>query len=122
MIEITKTARQEAHDQRFAALSAGRTVATITGTDKQIAWATDIRARLVADMYEAFRVPGAEYTDGTFADDEFIVDIAQLDAALRILMRIGNAAWWINQRHNGNGVMWRLACDLAAKNAKAAAK
>jgi len=61
---------------------------TLTGTDKQIAWATDVRARILSEM-ATLRVECARaYPTAVFAVDEAV---AELEGQ-------ASAAWWIDRR------------------------
>lgn len=80
-------------------LLAGRTVAELTGSPKQVAWATDIRARVLSSYEITYAsIPGdfpEDRTPGCITDAEF-------DATIRVLLRIRNADWWITHRDDGS--------------------
>lgn len=112
MDTITKTDRQAWADERFAVITTGRLVADLTGSPKQIAWAADIRARLISAMVE-----GHLGTCGWWYDDTDHAMPEKLVTALRILLRIRNADWWINQRDLGDDALYARGITLAAAQA-----
>lgn len=121
MTTIDKTDRQATIDTTFAGLTTGRTVADLTGTEKQTAWAADIRARAIVAFqitYGSVVDPDSDWGDvcpGILSD-------AAPDASIRMLLRIHNADWWITHRYDSSRALHTIATGFIdrAKAAKAA--
>lgn len=99
----------------------------LTGSEKQIKWANEIRAKFLADLdtYVAETVSraGGAISIGK-ADTEIVGDISDIFARFRDrLASQGQAAWWIDQRQ-GSFFSPKLmfADDAEAKTALAAAR
>lgn len=81
---------------------------TLTGTDKQIAWATEIRTSTLATFAQNKVKYSADY-DKYLAkygpDRPYVAGIARsivaIDEIVTILGDIDSAAWWIENRKGG---------------------
>lgn len=71
---------------------------TLTGTEKQVAWAERIRAEMmdkVAQQREAFVKMGRVQK---VSDEKMAEELAKFDAATEPLKAKTDAAWWIDRR------------------------
>lgn len=69
---------------KAAALTEGLQVADLEGSEKQIPWASSIRAQAIFDIDDQYDGPE---------------DAQTRTAAIRVAVRIKSASWWIDQRH-----------------------
>lgn len=72
----------------------------LTGSDKQITWATDIRARVIAALDEFRAGMAAHVAEHPEAAPEQAANNAALDAALAAHV---DARWWIEEHKAGTG-------------------
>lgn len=117
MVEIKEapTGRQAVINGKFQEIAAGRSVASLTGSAKQIAWATDLRAQLIVAYSVSFGPVADHYADRTFDMIDGILSAKDYDATVRMLLRIGNADWWITHRYDSGRALLDTAKSLLAK-------
>ena len=76
----------------------------LKGTPKQVAWATDIRARIVVDAKWACR----SFLASLSAGPGLAAQQKEVWAALMRLTARREAGWWIDHRNERGGVLlWR---------------
>lgn len=77
-------------------------LAELTGSEKQVAWALRIRAKIVEDLR-----PLVERAHGTKPEaapqDEWEANVAKFDWAYKWLLSQSQAAWWIDKARSLSG-------------------
>lgn len=74
---------------------------TLTGTDKQVAWATDIRDELIATMEREMAKPQRLIDRGVARPTQHNM-VAQYREVIDILGGITSASWFIDNRNGGS--------------------
>lgn len=84
----------------------------LTGTPKQIAWATDIRTKQVAEIagYIAQTREHAARQPEKAAMFDALIDAVEADILTR-----DNASWWINNQHTAWREIWAVGVTAAQK-------
>lgn len=86
------------------------TLPTLTGTDKQISWAGDIRCRVV-DALDAMRHQIAQSAARKPGQDHLVTAVnATIDAHLA---EHTEAKWWIDNQHTAYTLIKKAAADAA---------
>lgn len=70
----------------------------LTGSEKQIAWAEDIRERLVPELLEVRK----KYSEARNSSELGDTIVAGIDAILGVT----SAKWWIDHRNDSIGGPW----------------
>lgn len=83
---------------------------TLTGTDKQVSWASDIRARVV-DALDALRRQIAQSAANKPGQDHLAAAVnATIDEHLA---QHAEAKWWIDNQHTAYTLIKKAAADAA---------
>lgn len=100
---MTTEARREELRQKFTEITADQDVAALTGSEKQVAWANDIRAAAIVDCHH-------QWTRDLAADPD--EDPANMATRVAALLAVTDAKWWIDRDGSGEEGLWRVAGRL----------
>ena len=96
--------------EMIASAEAAHILPALIGSEKQIAWATAIRAKMIAEL-EAYTVESDKYLDKTPGDAiQREAARARRNNAIDQIMATSDAGWWINNRNTN---VYTLVKDLA---------
>lgn len=86
----------------------------LTGTDKQITWATDIRNQMVSQVATLKEQLAAAATRKPGQDHLLAATIPAIDSALADMLREHtDAGWWIDNRFNTFTIIKKAASAAA---------
>ena len=89
----------------------------LAGTEKQVAWAVDIRERMLAEFAEFTRsnIESAEARGAVTAEQAALAK-ANTERARKAIEQVPDAKWFIDHRDEPMRSLYRTACGLAAKD------
>ena len=96
--KLCQECQRKAQQAQAAESAQAQGLPTLTGSDKQVAWATTIRAEQlagVAKMRQEFEATGRKQN---VTEDVMAAQMGQFDALVAKLIAQTAAAWWIDRR------------------------
>lgn len=106
-------AKRDAENAKAAETNHANSLPTLTGSEKQIAWAETIRAEKMVDLAELETAVESQIKNGKVAaDDPRISDFADFAAQLRAETR---SSWWIETRHTYAKRMYAARVEAATQ-------
>lgn len=102
---MTTEDRLEHTRAKFAEITADLPVATLTGSEKQVSWANDIRAAAIVECHTM-------WTRDLAADPD--EDPANMATRIAALLNVPDAKWWIDRQGGSEEGFWRVAGRLPA--------
>lgn len=89
----------------------------LEGSEKQIAWAVDIRQRMLAEFeeYTAGLIRSSE-SRGKITEEQAALARKNTGRALEAIKAVSSAKWFIDHRDEAMMPLYRTACGLAVEN------